>query len=63
MYPRSSMMPHSSRGSAENSTRVPVRCPYCSKPLPAWAEASASAHGVWVKCKNPACRREVEIKL
>lgn len=62
MLPRSSMMPHSSRGSAE-STRTPVPCPYCSKPLPAWAEASASAHGVWVKCKNPACKREVEIKL
>ena len=47
-------------GSAE---RVPVPCPYCGRALPVWAEPTANAHGVWVKCKNPACKREIEIKL
>nr|DAY89629.1 MAG TPA: hypothetical protein [Caudoviricetes sp.] len=28
-----------------------------------WAASEAHAHGVWVKCKNPACKREIEIKL
>ena len=39
------------------------RCPHCGRPLPVWAEPHAAAVGVWVKCKNPACKREVEIKL
>ncbi len=47
-------------GSAE---RVPVPCPYCGRALPVWAENAAVAHGLWVKCKNPACKREIEIKL
>lgn len=25
--------------------------------------AEARAEGIWVKCKNPACKREIEIKL
>nr|DAE44300.1 MAG TPA: cysteine-rich protein [Caudoviricetes sp.] len=40
-----------------------MRCPFCGKALPVWAAENASAHGVWVKCKNPACRREIEITL
>lgn len=28
-----------------------------------YAEPHAAAVGVWVKCKNPACKREIEIKL
>ena len=56
-----STMLRSSHGSG--ISRAPVPCPYCGKPLPVWAERTASARGVWVKCKNPACRREIEIKL
>ena len=47
----------------KENTRTPVPCPFCGRALPVWAEADARAHAVWVKCKNPACRREVEIKL
>nr|DAV92238.1 MAG TPA: cysteine-rich protein [Caudoviricetes sp.] len=54
-------MPRSLRGSC--TSRAPVPCPYCGRALPVWAENAASAHGLWVKCKNPACKREVEIKL
>nr|DAV50917.1 MAG TPA: cysteine-rich protein [Caudoviricetes sp.] len=38
-------------------------CPLCSRPLPVWAIPEARARGIWVKCKNPACRKEIEIKL
>ena len=38
-------------------------CPFCGRALPVWAAPEAYAHGLWVKCKNPACKREVEIKL
>lgn len=54
-------MPHSSHGSG--TSRAPVPCPYCGRPLPVWAVRTATASGVWVKCKNPSCKREVEIKL
>nr|DAM06767.1 MAG TPA: cysteine-rich protein [Caudoviricetes sp.] len=43
--------------------RAPIPCPHCGRPLPVWAEPHAAAVGVWVKCKNPACKREIEIKL
>lgn len=46
---------------AENK-RSPVRCPYCGKTSAVWAETDAHAAGLWVKCKNPACRKEFEIK-
>lgn len=48
------------RGSG--AERAPVPCPYCGRALPVWAESSAIARGIWVKCKNPACKREAEIK-
>ncbi len=47
----------------KENIRTPVPCPFCGRPLPVWAEADARAHALWVKCKNPACKREVEIKL
>lgn len=50
----------SSRGI--DTDRVPVPCPFCGRALPVWAESSAVAKGIWVKCKNPACKREAEIK-
>ena len=56
-----STMLRSSHGSG--ISRAPVPCPYCGRALPVWAETAAHAGGVWVKCKNPACKREVEIKL
>lgn len=52
---------HSLHGSGTD--RVPVPCPFCGHALPVWAESAAIARGVWVKCKNPACKREVEIKI
>lgn len=52
--------PPSLRGSAD---RAPLPCPVCGRPLPIWAERNAAGRGLWVKCKNPACKREVEIKL
>ena len=55
-------MPHSLHGSS-SADRAPVPCPHCGRPLPVWAEPLATATGLWVKCKNPACKREVEIKL
>lgn len=47
----------------KRTPRAPVPCPFCGRPLPVWAEADAHANALWVKCKNPACKREVEIKL
>nr|DAY92650.1 MAG TPA: cysteine-rich protein [Caudoviricetes sp.] len=48
---------------ASVDSRAPVPCPFCGRALPVWAAPEACAHGLWVKCKNPACKREVEIKL
>ena len=48
---------------ASVDSRAPVPCPFCGRALPVWAAPEAYAHGLWVKCKNPACKREVEIKL
>ena len=58
-------LPNTTRHSwpASGAERVPVPCPYCGRPLPVWAVRAATASGVWVKCKNPSCKREVEIKL
>ena len=48
-----SMTLRSLRGSG--TSRAPVPCPYGGRALPVWAEPHATAAGVWVKCKNPAC--------
>jgi hypothetical protein len=40
-----------------------VRCPYCGRASAAWADETAAAHGVWIKCKNPDCKREFELKI
>ena len=53
----------SASGLGNDTTRAPVRCPLCGHPLAVWAASEAHARGLWVKCKNPACKREVEIKL
>ena len=42
---------------ASGADRAPVLCPLCGRPLPVWAIPEASARGIWVKCKNPACRK------
>ena len=65
MLPRSSMMRPSWHDSAptEENARAPVPCPFCGRALAVWAAPDAHAAQVWVKCKNPACKREVEIKL
>lgn len=47
----------------EETARTPVQCPFCGRALAVWATPEAIAHGLWIKCKNPACRREIEIKL
>nr|DAG58660.1 MAG TPA: cysteine-rich protein [Caudoviricetes sp.] len=47
---------------ASGAERTPVLCPLCGRALPVWAAPQASAQGIWVKCKNPACRKEIEIK-
>ena len=60
MRPCKSMKTRSSPALAD---RAPVPCPYCGRALAVWAAPDSRAHGVWVKCKNPACKREVEIKL
>ena len=59
-------MPLSSNGCGgkpERNDRSPVLCPYCVKAAVVWAGTSAAARDLWVKCKNPACRREFEIKI
>ena len=48
---------------ASGADRAPVLCPLCGRTLPVWAIPEARARGIWVKCKNPACRKEIEIKL
>ena len=60
MRPCKNTRPLSSTASVD---RTPIPCPFCGKALPVWAVQDAAAHGVWVKCKNPACKREIEIKL
>lgn len=59
--PLQNMKPPSLHGSG--AERAPVPCPFCGRALPVWAESTAIARGVWAKCKNPACKREVEIKI
>ena len=54
------------RGSKDRpgrNDRSPVLCPYCGKAAVVWAGPDAAACDLWVKCKNPACRREFEIKI
>lgn len=65
MYPSQTMTPPSSPGLHRESevNRHPIPCPFCGRALPVWAESTAVASGVWVKCKNPACKREINIKL
>lgn len=65
MSPRSSTMrpfSHDSEPTKEN-TRAPIPCPFCGHSLPVWAAPAAQAQGIWVKCKNPSCKREVEINI
>lgn len=50
-------------GLGKDNTRAPVRCPLCGHPLAVWATSEAHARGLWVKCKNPACKREIEIRI
>ncbi len=52
-----------SPGCPEANDRRPVPCPYCGKAAVVWADRTAAAHGLWVKCKNPACKMEFEIKI
>lgn len=41
-----------------------VKCPYCSKEQKTNKfTKSANCCGVWVKCKNPTCKAEFEIKI
>nr|DAE42270.1 MAG TPA: cysteine-rich protein [Caudoviricetes sp.] len=40
-----------------------MRCPFCGKASSVWADGNAHAGGLWVKCKNPVCKREFEIKI
>lgn len=47
-------------GKAEE--RRPVDCPFCGRASPVWAEKLAQASGLWVKCKNPKCRKIFEIR-
>ena len=54
-------MPHSSNA-LPAAERKPVPCPFCGRASPVWATPAAFSGGLWVKCKNPACRREFEIK-
>lgn len=45
------------------SDRKNPLCPVCGLPLKAvQVEPGATAQGIWVKCKNPECKQEVEVK-
>ena len=59
------MPPSSSglKGKPGRNDRLPVSCPYCGKAAVVWAGPGAAARDLWVKCKNPACRREFEIQI
>lgn len=40
-----------------------VKCPYCGYKLPLFKTNTAECKGVYIKCKNPKCRKEFEIKI
>lgn len=63
MRPLKKERPPSSPGCPAASNRRPVACPYCGKAAVVWADRTATARGLWVKCKNPVCKREFEIKI
>ena len=40
-----------------------IKCPNCGYRMPIVAADEARCKGLWVKCKNPKCKKEFEIKV
>lgn len=40
-----------------------VRCPHCGYEMPVWYRPDAECHGVQLKCKNRACRKEFGVTI
>lgn len=40
-----------------------IKCPECGYRMPIVKGDKAKATDLWVKCKNPKCRKEFEIKI
>ena len=40
-----------------------VVCPYCGYRMPIYAAKGAKCRGLWVRCKNKACKKELEIEI
>lgn len=40
-----------------------VACPYCGRQHNVFYEKDAICRGVFFKCKNPACRKQFELRL
>ena len=39
------------------------KCPYCGYKMPIKIGQNAKAEDLWVKCKNPKCKREFELRI
>lgn len=40
-----------------------ARCPFCGTPVNAFYKDGAACRGVFFRCKNPACRKQFELRL
>ena len=40
-----------------------ISCPNCGYKMPIYKTEKAKCIGVFVKCKNPKCKKEFEIKI
>lgn len=38
-------------------------CPYCGYKMPIKVGENAKARDLWVKCKNPNCKKQFELKI
>ena len=45
------------------TTKIKIKCPHCGYSMPIWQGPSAKAADLWVKCKNPKCKKEFEIRI
>ncbi len=43
--------------------KLKLECPHCGYKMPILKGKEAKCKDIWVKCKNPKCKKEFEIKI
>lgn len=47
----------------EEQPRIKVMCPYCGHGINVFYQAGATCKGVFLRCKNNACKKIFELRL